>query len=606
MKTLSRSQWRLVGFGATAVALVFTLACIDRPMKRAIPTPHLGSEISIPQSAERDVDLLFMVDDSGSMLEEQNMLKTQFSSLMDTLKKMTGGLPNVHIGVVSSDLGAGGYPIANCMLGGGDAGHLLKGACTNPTSAPYIVDIEPPGCEITKVADASGITCTGHNCTQTNCTNNINEVAATTFVEDEHGCPRCRNYATESLEDVFKCMASLGTVGCGFEQQLESVKVALDNNSFNSGFLRQNAFLGVVWITDEDDCSASNPSLFDNTQTDINSQLGPLTSFRCFEFGITCDTNSRLPGTRENCVPRDDAGALLWPVSRYIDFFTQLKDPQMLVLAAIAGPTANGQVTVDLDAYSQPEVGASCTTLANGDAAPGFRISKVIEAFAAPEDLSWAFTSICNNSFQDALAGIGNKIKDLLDFQCLPTPLKGCSAVQSEFITADCGGITCGAGTACMPLCDNPGPDCVPVPRCRPTCAVNQACRPNCTVTDVYKRGTVDESKLVVPACLDVCPSGPCEGNSLLPNANQNAYANGHPLERDNALPVQACWHINYQPNCPGSNYAEIIISRQNDPPARSFAEVACMQITKTEQLCNDGADNDEDCLVDEQDEDCQ
>ena len=49
----------------------------------------------------------------------------------------------------------------------------------------------------------------------------------------------------------------------------------------------------------------------------------------------------------------------------------------------------------------------------------------------------------------------------------------------------------------------------------------------------------------------------------------------------------------------------EILISRKTDPPPRSFSDVACQQIAKDEQLCNDMADNDEDCLVDMDDPCC-
>jgi hypothetical protein len=77
-------------------------------------------------------------------------------------------------------------------------------------------------------------------------------------------------------------------------------------------------------------------------------------------------------------------------------------------------------------------------------------------------------------------------------------------------------------------------------------------------------------------------------------------------MERDPNLPVSACWHINYQENCPGSHFSEIIISRRSDPPQRSFSEVACVQIPAQEDLCTDGQDNDEDCLIDDEDPDCQ
>jgi len=580
MKLLPKARLRLIGFAATSLILIFTLACINRPMKNATPDPFIGSIISIPQSAERDVDMLFVVDNSGSMAGEQATLRANFPALMTALKNMVGGLPNVHLGVTTTDLGTGMFQITYCEEVGGDAGALVKGNCTNPVGGKnYIIDVEPPSCEVSKNTDN---TCSSYTCTQAHCDA---VEPGTTFVEDSvTGCPRCRNYTGESLEDVFDCVATLGTMGCGFEQPLEAMKKALDNNPANVGFIRDNAFLAIILITDEDDCSGSNPQLYDNTQTDINSTLGPLTSYRCFEFGITCDINSRThQGTRQNCVPREDAAALLHPLSRYIQFLQALKDEQMLVVAAIAGPVTPSptgvghNMVVGLDDMSNPDLQYSCTTAVDG-AVPGIRIYNLIAEFNAQEDLAeWAYSSICSADYTPALAGIGNKIKDILEFQCLPAPLKGCADVGVEFGT----------------------------PRAARTCSINSQCLAECEVTDVFYRGIPDqEAKYTVPPCLEVAPDGSImEGNI---DRAASYGGDGHPAERDGNLPVAACWHINYQPMCEVSNFAEIIISRKTDPPPRSFSEVACRQISRDEQLCNDNQDNDEDCLTDGDDPCCQ
>jgi hypothetical protein len=511
------------------------------------------------------VDILFVIDNSESMADEQAMLQGHFPALLTVLRNMQGGLPNLHFGVTSTDLGTSPYQIPSCGPGG-DAGNLLTGSCTNPALVPYIVDVAPSGCEITQ--DASG--CSAHTCSQAHCAHE----PSTHFVIDGNNCPRCRNYAGESLEDVYSCLTSLGIWGCDFEQPLEAMVQALDSaNTHNAGFLRDNALLAVVFITDEDDCSASDPSLFDDSQTGIDSALGPLTSYRCFEFGVTCDINDRMHlGLRQDCVPREDSAALLHPASRYIAFLESIKDPQLLVIAAIAGPVYSQTVTVGWNELDQPEVQFSCST-DRGGGRPGIRMKSVIEAFNQEDDLGWAYTSICAPTYTDAGQGVGSRITDILAFQCLPAPLKGCADPGVEF------------GLPQMPQ----------------HCAVNEQCRPECTVIDVYHRGTPDEVKAGVPPCLEICPSGPCPGNTL----RSAAYALGHPLLRDADLPVPACWYINFQERCPQSNYAELVISRRTDPPARTFAEVHCRQILQSDLFCHDGFDNDEDCLVDEADPDC-
>jgi hypothetical protein len=62
------------------------------------------------------------------------------------------------------------------------------------------------------------------------------------------------------------------------------------------GFLRDNAYPAMVLLTDEDDCSASHPDVLFNPDPEmdnIDSDLGYLHAFRCFEFGVICDINDR-------------------------------------------------------------------------------------------------------------------------------------------------------------------------------------------------------------------------------------------------------------------------------------------------------------------------
>ncbi len=549
--------------------------CLD-PDCSLVCWSRFGSTTRVPQSLDRAVDLLFVIDNSGSMADEQANTRGNFPAYFTSLKNMVGGLPDVHLGVTTTDLGTGMFQITYCEEVGGDGGALVTGNCSNPTGAPYIVDVKPRGCEVTM--DQSNF-CSDHTCSQTHCAHE----PSTTFVLDSTtGCPRCRNYAGESLEDVFSCIADLGTMGCGFEQPLEAMKRALEpTNTANAGFLRDNAFLAVLLITDEDDCSASDPQLFDNTQTDIDSTLGPLTSYRCFEHGVTCDINDRThEGIRQNCVPREDPSALLHPLSSYIQFLRELKDPQEMVVAAIAGPVPPSPVgeghnmLVELDEQSRPELQYSCTTAMDG-AVPGIRIYNLVAAFNEEEELAnWAYSSICSADYTPALAGMGNRIKDILDFQCLRMPLKGCADVGVEFGT----------------------------PRAAQTCAINERCLPTCSVGEIRYRGTVDEYDVWLPPCLEVCAEGYCEGNT----DRSLAYADGHPPDRDPDLPVEVCWHVAYNPNCPGSNYSELRAARRADPPSRTFLLHACMQILRDEQLCNDDADNDEDCLIDTDDPCCQ
>ena len=92
-------------------------------------------------------------------------------------------------------------------------------------------------------------------------------------------------------------MAALGERAAGSSTSSPPITRALGADGQappveNHDFLRPDAYLAIVMITNEDDCSASPGfPLFD---TDVEhgpstSQLGPPTNFRCNEFGHICD-----------------------------------------------------------------------------------------------------------------------------------------------------------------------------------------------------------------------------------------------------------------------------------------------------------------------------
>jgi hypothetical protein len=597
-------------------ALVFVWACIQRPMKVPVPDTQVVEEFMMPQSAERDVDILFIIDNSNSMDNEQQNVKSQFVSLANSLEDMQGGLPNVHIGVATTDLGTGSYnTIRYCEEFGGDQGILGKVGTTNRGDScigpgqRYIVDIEPSGCVIEK--DNAG-QCTSHACDQSHCDAAADNNEVLTFYDDANGCPRCRNYEG-TLTDAFSCLADVGILGCGFEQQLEAMYQALNTQETpeNLGFLRDSAFMAVMLLSDEDDCSASKPEIiFNPEQSDIDSTLGYLNSFRCFEFGVNCDVNDRkVMGPRNDCTPRDDDQALLHKISRYTAYLESIKDPMMTVVAAIAGPVPE-QIVVQMDAQNRPEVKPSCVDATGQGATPGVRIQAFVEHFNGADAMgTWAYTSVCQSNFSDALQGIGEKIADIMAEKCPVQPFAGCREGP-------------------------PGTECAP-------------CLPDCTVFDIENRGREDEIRMRVNWCGHVCENGLCTQADMSPceyDANGRCTCSGglsptlfgeeeycaplyYPdtpeVERDpnllSLIPRQepscagpdcpetgvtsACWYMSANTTC--EHGAGFRIVRGEDPAPRTFADGRCAIIPITEELCSDGRDNDEDCLIDEEDPDC-
>ncbi|MCB9555682.1 MAG: hypothetical protein H6707_06225 [Deltaproteobacteria bacterium] len=447
------SRWTRV-IAVLAISVPIILACNTRSVGEESGNQFQQSEI-FPQTPEKDVDLLFVIDNSFSMGREQGNLKNNFPKLIDALRSESLGpskeclatgnpdqccnkgnvsgcaIPNVHIGVVSTDLGVGPYTqIENCGRPGGDGGILQnkprEPGCTGPKDA-FVKYIEG----VTNVPNADA------------------------------------NKPIDAVKSAFQCIARLGTNGCGFEHTLESARLALTKGK-NPGFVRDEALLAIVFITDEDDCSASDPQLF-NPQQSLLQTLGPLTSFRCFEFGVTCDINNRNQiGPRKNCVPTPEGKSSLHAIESYVSFFKSLKTrPGRVLISAITGPTDSVQVNIE---DSNPTLVPSCRS-ADSEAAPAIRIKALSDAFA-PDS---TFSTICTDDFGPALAALGRKIVGKLGGQCIQQPLltqKGGVACQN--------GDTFGNGKACTANCLEDV---------------------SCQVTEVVNSGTANESSVTIPKC---------------------------------------------------------------------------------------------------------
>ena len=302
---------------------------------------------------DKQVDVLFVIDNSNSMAHEQKNLANNFYKFIDAIRttKLGNKIPNVHIGIVSTDLGAGNYNLPSCETPLGDQGKLQNKAkiagCTPPTN-PWI-----------------------------------------SYLDGKTNVPSSSPDPVVQVKTAFQCIAQLGLYGCGFEQTIQAARRALDPTlNVNPGFFRKDALLAVAFITDEDDCSGSNQKLYDPSQQGLTDPLGPLSSFRCFEFGVKCQCKGSAKcdrftqGPRINCVP---GGNYLHKVDNFISFFANLKKtpagkphPQRVIMSAIIGPTDKVEVGVD---GSSPVLKPSCQTSA-GFAVPGIRLKYLVHAFA--------------------------------------------------------------------------------------------------------------------------------------------------------------------------------------------------------------------------------
>jgi len=234
---------------------------------------------------------------------------------------------------------------------------------------------------------------------------------------------RQTNY-TGNLSDVFATMAKLGAGGCGFEQHLEAARHALNNNPANAGFIRPDAFLAVIFIADEDDCSIAKVGLLSAADT----SLGPLQSFRCTRFGITCDIGGQTPdqmnqvGTKDQC-HSNEASQFLAKTQTFVDFVKSLKsDVKQIIVAGILGNTEPFQTELRAPPGGGTAIQAlahSCTYIDTANqpevADPPVRIKFFLDQF--PDRTT--FSTICQQDLSGGLQQIGQLLKVALGDPCI-------------------------------------------------------------------------------------------------------------------------------------------------------------------------------------------
>lgn len=331
---------------------------MDRPVAAVYPVQGKVETKDLPSNPEKDVDILFLIDSSLSMVAEQQSLQANFPKFMDVLQTLEGGAPNMHIGVATPDLGqkasdgTGSAGVQGCS-GAGQDGELRM--------AP--------------------------------------SVAGRFIIDEESGGGRNTNYSGP-LGAAFAELASVGTGGCGIEQHLGAVERAL-SNPINAGFLRPEAKLAVIVIADEDDCSLARKSLFEGGVS------GPAINFRCTSSGVTCSDNPDLtqPGTRTMCQVKEPS-EYLEPIERYASFLRSLKPNWQddVIVAGILGDNTPFEIVRNSqgDAVLDP----SCEYGVDDGAYPALRTSKLIDQF--PQRVR---KTICGGDLSQAMVDIGALLK---------------------------------------------------------------------------------------------------------------------------------------------------------------------------------------------------
>jgi hypothetical protein len=331
-----------------------------------------------------NLDVLFVIDDSPTMIDKQRSFQNAFPALLEALAQAPGGTPNLHLAVVSSDMGTSALGDA---LPGAPIGAVGQGGCANDGKAGRFQlgqAVLPDQEDRFLIATRDG----------------------------------SKNF-TGTLSDTFGQLSSLGAQGCGFEQHLAAAQTALSGPIENTGFLREGANLAVIVLADEDDCSAEHTTLFGPD----GGPMGPLQSFRCFRFGIECDQDIDTLGPKTNCRPAASSTHVA-SVDPFAEFLAGLKpDPSRVLFGAVIGDTTTVEVeTRTLNGQTQIALAPGCRFQISGGTAeasadPGLRFSALAGNFEGNSIIE----SICSEDLTNAAANLGNALAGLMDSTCLPS-----------------------------------------------------------------------------------------------------------------------------------------------------------------------------------------
>lgn len=380
------------GLWVSGLALVLLGGCNQHPLQELDETVTAVNRQENRLPAKTKIDFLFVIDNSGSMCEEQANLTRNFGLFSNFLFEELGASADYRIAVTSTDMNPDS----------GDRGRFLNTPALPVPSLNCIDENGDPN--VPDTADCQELVMNGEldPVIKSGAEGNIGRNCNAADPADQAQC------AKEDLERKFRCLATLGTQGDGFEKGLEALRVALScegpnaptynnegvitdpgmfgaccvpvdergrrtlrynpacelgPNDAEPEFLRPDAVLVVIIVSDEDDCSdpATNPAAsrraickYATTDEDGNGIPDGFndpdlcsnnrTPAECYaaECGMLTPDECR----QQRCeIPRTENNSCEWfrsdltPVQDYYRFLTSLKARplEQLVVATIVG-----------------------------------------------------------------------------------------------------------------------------------------------------------------------------------------------------------------------------------------------------------------------------
>jgi hypothetical protein len=450
---------------ASCVALPTLLACLDHPLKPVQYEAVQEGREGIALTVNKDVDIIFMIDDSGSMAEEQLALAENFGEFIRVLEQ-PGVEANYRIGITTSDKG---NPLCPTTTKQPDDGKFKLSTCRSRQSH-FTFNTVPP-------VEAFQVACADI------CPYETIEILPTTTDQDQNasarpwvesiegvtniGCayrPGSNDCEEITTEEAFQCLGPMGIAGCGYEEQLEGVYRAVlraqNDNEDQYGFIRPNAILAVVLVSDEADGSLNRSvgNIYDINGSKVfwqDPDANFPTSAVSWKAGVECvpidgdglpydDCYAQHYDFDRNVVPEERAAeeAVLYPVSRYINQIQAIEDQkkqinpnQEVLVAGILGVTSDYRYGDEITYRNDPTdpqfvydfgIGAGCISqlVVEGleafqpKAVPPVRQRDFVEHFVVGGDTN--IFSVCDQDYARALEAIARMIEDQIRPACMP------------------------------------------------------------------------------------------------------------------------------------------------------------------------------------------
>jgi len=396
--------------------------------------------LGIPMRIHRAVDILFVIDNSGSMLTAQQNLAAGIGNLVAVLEESALG-PDYRIGITTTD---NGNPWCTSSA---EHGSLVATSCQEREidfiTEGAIADQLPGGCTRT-------------------CAHPTLELLPTESRRDPllGVGPWFENHLGQTnlgggigIVEALGCALPQGMNGCGFEAPLESMWKALVRSTIaddpSYAFMRTEATLAVVFLTDEVDCSYNprHEEIFSSQGTRVfwsDPEADTPTSAVCWNAGVECvgeaegeysvceATDHDVTGQE----PLNSEDAALYPVERYIDLLEEIEfqkkqlqpDAEVLVTVIAGVPldypatsirypkTAAGASSPDF--VSDFGVGPGCISAVT-EAVPPVRLAELAHEFRlAPEDNN--VFSVCGADYGPVLRSVGESILKTMSPLCMP------------------------------------------------------------------------------------------------------------------------------------------------------------------------------------------